>query len=108
VTEFGSNVYQRSEKPCQSVRERELLNENWIAISTGTIDQAMYIHVKTTRNRGLPHGLLIQPRILAQPVSERGGVGRAAASSLTVPAPSMPGGSRACSSPSAPPGRRTG
>ena len=72
-------MYQRSEKLCHSVRERVELNENWIAISTGTIDQATYSQVNTTRNRGRPHGLPIQPRIFAQPDTERGAAGRAAA-----------------------------
>jgi hypothetical protein len=28
-------------KPCQTVSDRLLLNENWMAISTGAIDQKM-------------------------------------------------------------------
>jgi hypothetical protein len=31
-------VYQRSEKPCHELRERPLLKENSIAISTGSSD----------------------------------------------------------------------
>ena len=37
---IGSPVYQRMLKPCQTLSERLSLNENWIAISTGRIDQA--------------------------------------------------------------------
>ena len=37
----GSPHHQRNEKPCHVLRERPELNENWIAISTGTIDQTM-------------------------------------------------------------------
>ena len=37
----GSPQYQRVEKPAQTVRDRLSLNENWIAMSTGMIDQAM-------------------------------------------------------------------
>ena len=37
----GRRQYQRVEKPCQTLRERLALNENWMAISTGTIDQTM-------------------------------------------------------------------
>ena len=50
-------VYQRVEKPCQLERLRPLLNEKSTARSTGTTDQATYIHVVTTRPRGRPHGL---------------------------------------------------
>jgi hypothetical protein len=35
----GSPTYQRSEKPCQLVRERPSLKENAAAISTGSSDQ---------------------------------------------------------------------
>ena len=52
------------EKPAHTVRERESLNENWIAMITGTIAQAMYSHVIIGRKRGRPHGLKIQPRAL--------------------------------------------
>ena len=38
---FGSVQNQRSEKPCQVVRERPSLNANRIAIATGTTDQRM-------------------------------------------------------------------
>ena len=39
---FGSVlVYHFSVKPCQLLSERLLLNENWMAISTGTIDHTM-------------------------------------------------------------------
>ena len=38
---FGSLQNQRSEKPCQLVRERPSLNANRIAITTGTTDQTM-------------------------------------------------------------------
>ena len=37
----GSPVNQRSEKPCQVVRERPSLNANSTAIATGMIDQTM-------------------------------------------------------------------
>ena len=45
------------EKPCQTLRERPSLNENSIAITTGTIAQTMYSHVTTTSARGCPHGI---------------------------------------------------
>ena len=38
---FGSPHHQRVENPCQTLRERPLLNEKRIAIPTGTIDQTM-------------------------------------------------------------------
>ena len=63
------------ENPAQTVRERESLNENWIAISTGTIAQAMYSQVMIGRNRGRPHGLNSQPLGAGQHPG-RGGVGR--------------------------------
>ena len=62
MTESGSLMYQRVEKPAQIVRERLSLNEYCTAISTGTIAHSMYAHVNTTRKRGRPHGLPIQPR----------------------------------------------
>src|SRR5262245_14216151 len=37
----GSPQYQRVEKESQTVRDRVALNENWTAISTGTIDHRM-------------------------------------------------------------------
>ncbi len=37
----GSPQYQRVENESQIVRERVALNENWTAMSTGTIDQRM-------------------------------------------------------------------
>ena len=58
----GSPQYQRVENPAQDVRDRLALNENWIAISTGTIDQMTYSQVISTRKRGFPHGLVIHPR----------------------------------------------
>jgi hypothetical protein len=36
----GSSQYQRSEKPCQALRERPSLNEKATAMATGRIDQA--------------------------------------------------------------------
>jgi hypothetical protein len=41
MTESGSLMYQRVEKPAQIVRERLSLNEYCTAISTGTIAQIM-------------------------------------------------------------------
>ena len=82
--------HQRSEKPCQIVRERLALNENWIAISTGTIDQTMYPQVMSTRNRGRPHGFAIQPRVRSQSEAVGTGAGRAA-SLIPTGAPSSPG-----------------
>ena len=52
----GSPQYQRNEKPCQVLRERPTLNENWMAISTGTSDQTMYSHVAVARKIGRRHG----------------------------------------------------
>ena len=37
----GSCQYQRNEKPCQTLRERPALNENWMAMSTGSSVHAM-------------------------------------------------------------------
>ena len=46
------------------MRDRLSLNENWIAISTGTSAQVMYSQVITTgRNRGRPQGFGIQPLV---------------------------------------------
>ena len=36
----SSPHHQRNEKPCHVLRERPELNENWMAISTGTIDHS--------------------------------------------------------------------
>src|SRR5258705_8442068 len=38
TTEPESPTYHRNEKPCQVLRERPALKENWIATSTGTSD----------------------------------------------------------------------
>jgi len=75
----GSQVYHRSENPDQIVRERVSLNENWMAMITGTIAQTMYPQVIRTRKRGRPQGFVIQPWVRCQ--SEAVGacaVGRAA------------------------------
>src|SRR5689334_14302773 len=45
TTEPSLQQYHCSEKPCQVLRERPSLNENWMAISTGTSDQRMYTQV---------------------------------------------------------------
>ncbi len=63
MTELGSLMYQRVEKPAQIVRERLSLNENCTAISTGTIAQSMYTQVMSARKRGRPHGFANQPRM---------------------------------------------
>src|SRR5262245_44910688 len=49
ATEPLSPQYQRVEKPCQALRERPALNENWMATSTGSSDQATYTHVTAAR-----------------------------------------------------------
>ena len=36
----GSAVHQRSEKPCQALRDRPALNEKITAITTGSIDHS--------------------------------------------------------------------
>ena len=36
----GSSIHHRSENPCQTLRDRPALNENPIAITTGTIAHA--------------------------------------------------------------------
>src|SRR5215470_10300051 len=57
-TEFtGSAKYQRQEKPCQTLCDRPLLNENSTASATGTRDQIRYSQVKPSRNHGCRHGL---------------------------------------------------
>src|SRR5262245_1746721 len=38
----GSPQYHRVEKPCQELRDRPALNENWMAITTGSSDQITY------------------------------------------------------------------
>ena len=40
-TESGLLQYHWVEKPCQTVRERLSLNENWMAMITGTIAHSM-------------------------------------------------------------------
>ncbi len=87
-TESGSLVYQRVENPAQIVRERLLLNEYCTAISTGTIAHSMYIQVKSTRNRGRPHGFEIQPRSRRSPP---GRCGVATVAAVMPAAPSSPG-----------------
>src|SRR6201999_4142504 len=42
---IGSPHHQRVENPCQTLRERPALNENRIAIATGTSAHTMYSHV---------------------------------------------------------------
>ena len=44
-TEPSLQQYHCIEKPCQTLLDRPSLNENWIAISTGTSDQRMYTQV---------------------------------------------------------------
>jgi hypothetical protein len=41
--------YHCVEKPCQVLRDRPLLNENWTAMTMGTIDHRMYSHVTDAR-----------------------------------------------------------
>ena len=36
----SSPHHQRTENPCHVLRDRPELNENWMAISTGTIDHS--------------------------------------------------------------------
>src|SRR5262249_54079300 len=45
TTEPSLQQYHCSEKPCQVLRDRPSLKENWIAISTGTSDHRMYTQV---------------------------------------------------------------
>ncbi len=52
ATDPTSPQYQRVEKPCQVLRERPSLKENWIAISTGSSDQTTYSHVSVARKNG--------------------------------------------------------
>src|SRR6266568_9419224 len=57
-TEFtGSAKYQRQEKPCQTLCDLPLLNENSTASATGTSDQIRYSQVNPSRNTGCRHGL---------------------------------------------------
>src|SRR5947209_11424957 len=98
-------VYHLVVKPCHTVSDRLLLNENWMATSTGAIDHTMYVHVTTTRNRGLPHGLVIQPRRRRQVLNSRASVLPVATAWLMPAGPSTRGGSSTCSSPSAGRGR---
>ena len=72
----GSSHHQRNEKPCHVLRERPELNENWMAISTGTIAQQMNSHVNVARNTGRRHGFSNQVRTLHAHVP-RGAVDRA-------------------------------
>ena len=53
----GSVQNQRSEKPCEDVRERPSLNAKRIASSTGTSDQATYTQVTTRETRDTPHAV---------------------------------------------------
>src|SRR5215472_6029090 len=54
---IGSEKYQRQEKPCQTLCDLPLLNENSTASAIGTSDQIRYSQVKPSRNQGCPHGL---------------------------------------------------
>src|SRR3569623_971563 len=56
-TDPSLQQYHWREKPCQVLRERPSLNENWIAISTGTSDQMMYRQVMAASTYGRRHGL---------------------------------------------------
>src|ERR1700746_237107 len=57
-TEFtGSGKSQRQEKPCQTLCDLPLLNENSTASATGTSDQIRYSQVNPSRNHGCRHGL---------------------------------------------------
>ena len=85
-------VYHLVVNPCQTVSDRLSLNENWIATSTGAIDHTMYVHVITTRNRGLPHGLPIQPRRRRQVLNSCVLVRPVATAWLMPAGPSMRGG----------------
>ena len=49
---WSSPHHQRIEKPCHVLRDRPELNENWTAISTGTIDHRMYTHVTVRQHHG--------------------------------------------------------
>src|SRR6185295_11649310 len=53
----GSAKYQRQEKPCQTLCDLPLLNENSTASATGTSDQTRYSQVNPSRNHGCRHGL---------------------------------------------------
>ena len=54
-----SPQYHRKEKPCQSVRDRPLLNENITAMSTGSSDHTRYSRVMPARTLGLRHGVAV-------------------------------------------------
>src|SRR3954452_7443461 len=56
-TEPSLQQYHCREKPCQVLRDRPSLKENWMAISTGTRDQRMYPHVMAASTYGRRHGL---------------------------------------------------
>src|SRR5262245_21793525 len=49
---IGSCQYQRNEKPCQAVRDRPELNDNWTAMTTGIRVHKMYSQV----NAASPYG----------------------------------------------------
>src|SRR2546429_3213590 len=67
-TEFtGSAKYQRQEKPCQTLCDLPLLNENSTASATGTSDQTRYSQVNPSRNHGCRHGLRRGPRLPLPP-----------------------------------------
>src|SRR6202046_2829267 len=52
----GSVKYQRQEKPCQTLCDLPLLNENSTAMPIGTSDQIRYSQVKPSRNQGWRQG----------------------------------------------------
>lgn len=48
-TDPSVQQYHCVEKPCHVLRDRPSLNENWMAITMGTIDHRMYSHVTDAR-----------------------------------------------------------
>src|SRR5215212_8046208 len=55
-TDPSLQQYHWRENPCQVLRDRPSLNENWTAISTGSSDHRMYSQVTVARTYGRRHG----------------------------------------------------
>ena len=91
----GSLKYQRQEKPCQTLCDLPLLNENSTAMPIGTSDQIRYSQVKPSRNHGWRHGFLGFQRLWVRALGwvSWGGVS-AETLGAVMPPPSRTGSSR--------------
>src|SRR5215212_5746796 len=56
-TDPSLQQYHWVENPCQVLRDRPSLKENWTAMSTGSSDHKMYSQVTVPRTYGRRHGL---------------------------------------------------